>query len=152
LSESRSFSREYSSASGGKGRGGDSSGKTVRSIGRKNERAGRFSSSLQKTETGERSYKGRYGRIPSFYPGGRAGRKKIFSGRRDAGTNFGFYSRMLWRIRMVYGCFRKMGGFSKADPGSRTLAVFSIHGCSQVFGRTCFCISHCILERIVSCL
>ena len=83
---------------------------------------------------------------------GRAGRKKIFSGRRDAGTNFGFYSRMLWRIRMVYGCFRKMGGFSKADPGSRTLAVFSIHGCSQVFGRTCFCISHCILERIVSCL
>ena len=29
---------------------------------------------------------------------------------------------------------------------------FSIHGCSQVFGRTCFCISHCILERIVSCL
>ena len=118
----------------------------------KPKRAGRFSSSLQKTETGERSFKGRSGRIPSFYPGGRAGRKKIFSGRRDAGTNFGFYSRMLWRIRMVYGCFRKMGGFSKADPGSRTLAVFSIHGCSQVFGRTCFCISHCILERIVSYL
>jgi len=53
---------------------------------------------------------------------------------------------------MVYGGFRTLGGSGKADPGSGTLGVLSVHGCGKIYGRTGFGFSHCILDRTVPCL
>ncbi len=53
---------------------------------------------------------------------------------------------------MVYGGFRKLGGSGKTDPGSGPLAVLSVYGRGQIYGRTGFCFSHCFLDGTVPCL